>query len=216
MRSMIHGIYGAGGFGRQILPVAREQVAREGGDPASIHLVDDAVSSMGPASAPAVAFEEFLALPAAHRCIAIAVSDGRARERLSRRCVEAGVATWTVRAASSVVMEGTEIGEGAILGPFAMVTVGVRIGRHFHGNSYSYVSHDCRIGDFVTFGPAVKCNGNVEIADHAYLGAGAMIRQGRPGAPLVIGRGAVVGMGAVVLRDVPDGVTVVGNPARPL
>ena len=36
-----------------------------------------------------------------------------------------------------------------------------------------------------------------------------MIRQG-----LTIGAGAVVGMGAVVTKDVPDGVTVVGNPAR--
>jgi len=60
------------------------------------------------------------------------------------------------------------------------------------------------------------CNGNVHVEDYAYIGAGAVIKQGSPSAPLVIGRGAVVGMGAVVTKSVPPGVTVVGNPARPL
>ncbi len=70
------------------------------------------------------------------------------------------------------------------------------------------------IGDFVTFAPGVKCNGNVVVEDHAYIGTGAIIKQGQPGQPLVIGRGAVVGMGAVVTKSVPAGATVVGNPAR--
>jgi acetyltransferase-like isoleucine patch superfamily enzyme len=92
----------------------------------------------------------------------------------------------------------------------------VRIGRSFHANIYSYVAHDCRIGDFVTFAPKVCCNGNVHVHDGAYIGTGAVIRQGTPEKPLVIGEGAVVGMGAVVTRDVAPGATVVGNPARPL
>ncbi len=108
------------------------------------------------------------------------------------------------------------IDSGAILAPFVTITSNVRIGKNFHANIYSYVAHDCVIGDFVTFAPAVRCNGNVVIEDHAYIGTGAILKQGRPDKPLVIGRGAVVGMGAVVTKDVPPGVTVVGNPARPL
>ena len=92
----------------------------------------------------------------------------------------------------------------------------MRIGRQFHGNFYSYVAHDCVVGDYVTFAPAVRCLGNVVIEDHAYIGTGAVLRQGTPGNPLVIGRGAVVGMGAIVTKSVPPGVTVVGNPAKPL
>lgn len=108
------------------------------------------------------------------------------------------------------------IHSGAILAPFVTITSNVRIGKNFHANIYCYVAHDCVIGDFVTFAPAVRCNGNVVIEDHAYIGTGAILKQGRPDKPLVIGRGAVVGMGAVVTKDVPPGVTVVGNPARPL
>src|SRR3546814_1294848 len=92
----------------------------------------------------------------------------------------------------------------------------LKIGLGFHANIYSYVAHDSVIGDYVTFAPGVMCNGNVMIEDHAYLGTGAIIRQGEPGRPLVIGRGAVVGMGAVVTKNVAPGATVVGNPARPL
>jgi len=113
-------------------------------------------------------------------------------------------------------MDEVCIGPGYVLSHFVTITSNVKIGLYFHANIYSYVAHDCVIGDFVTFAPGVKCNGNVVIEDHAYIGTGAVLRQGRPGAPLVIGRGATVGMGAVVTRSVPPMTTVVGNPARPL
>jgi acetyltransferase-like isoleucine patch superfamily enzyme len=54
----------------------------------------------------------------------------------------------------------------------------------------------------------------VHVGDGAYIGTGAVLRQGTPDKPLVIGEGAVVGMGAVVTKDVAPRATVVGNPAR--
>jgi len=135
---------------------------------------------------------------------------------LADRCRRDGVEFFEVRAGNTVQLDEVSIGEGAILCPHVTLTSNIKIGKHFHANLYSYVEHDCVIGDFVTFAPGVKCNGNIVIEDHAYIGAGAVIKQGGSGMPLVIGRGAVIGMGAVVTQSVPPGTTVIGNPARVL
>ena len=47
-----------------------------------------------------------------------------------------------------------------------------------------------------------------------YIGAGAIIKQGRPGEPLIIGKDAVIGMGTVVRKNVEDGALVFSDRAR--
>ncbi len=207
------GIYGAGGHGREIMLVAREQYAH---DDARLVFIDDNASGSGDRinGQDVLAWSAFVELAGDGAAVAIAIADAAVRERLTARCIEAGIAACHIRAANVVVGDNVTIGDGAILQPFVTLTSDVRIGRGFHANIYSSVSHDCVLGDFVTFAPGVRCNGNIHIGDRAYIGAGAILRQGTPHKPLVIGTGAVIGMGAVVTKDVPPGVTVVGNPAR--
>lgn len=210
-------IYGASGCGRGVMPIAaatlsREHVAAE----YELVFVDDAPPASMLNGRRVLTYQAFLTEHAAARRIAIAIANSRVREKLAERCARDGVESFSVVAANAVIMDEVELGEGAILSPFVTLTSNIRVGRHFQCNLYSYVEHDCVIGDFVTFAPGVHCNGNVVIEDHAYLGTGCVLRQGRPGAPLVIGKGAIVGMGAIVTKDVPAGATVVGNPARPL
>ena len=113
-----------------------------------------------------------------------------------------------------MIYDKVSIDPGSILCAFTTLTSNIKIGKFFHANLYSYVAHDCLIGDFVTFAPGVKCNGNVVIEDYAYIGTGAIIKQGSAIRPLTIGEGAVVGMGAIVTKSVKAGDVVFGNPAK--
>ena len=210
----LYAIYGASGCGRSLMPVARQQLARES-DASEIVFIDDALESVADVNGHrAINYLTFLNETASEKYVQIAIANSHVREKIAQRLKMDGIQLWSIIADHVVLMDQIELAEGSALSPFVTIGSNVKIGKCFHANLYSYVEHDCVIGDFVTFAPGVKCNGNIHIQDHAYIGAGAVIKQGTPAQPLVIGRGAVVGMGAVVTKSVPAGVTVVGNPAR--
>ncbi|KJS76537.1 MAG: acetyltransferase [Comamonadaceae bacterium BICA1-1] len=207
-------IFGASGFGREVMPVARQQWAVMS-ESHQLVFVDDHPPAAECNGHPVLTYNQWMALPATSRHINIAIASSTVRQKLVERCLADGVQFFELRATNVVQLDDVQLGEGAILCPFVTLTSNIRIGKHFHANIYSYVAHDCVIGNYVTFAPGVMCNGNVVVQDHAYIGTGAVIKQGQPGQPLVIGRGAVVGMGAVVTKSVAPGATVVGNPAAP-
>ena len=204
------GVYGASGFGSEVVPLVKSQYPG-----VKLCIIDDAFEGETFQSYPVFCFEEFVSLEGS-KSVVLAIADSKIRQKLSHKCNDAGFSELKVQAFNSVVMDNVILGDGAILSPFTTLTSNITIGKSFHANLYSYVAHDCEIGDYVTFAPSVKCNGNVIVEDFAYIGTGAVIKQGTPKRPLVIGKGAVVGMGAVVTKNVAPGVTVIGNPAKPL
>lgn len=212
-----YGIIGAGGYGREVIPLARASLSASlaSGDAELFFVVEGEGSAETVNGFPVVSMDAFLAL-SGERYFSIAIGASDVRERIAQLCEDQGAMPFSVIAQNVVILDANEIGEGAVLSPFVTVTSNAKIGKHFHANLYSYVAHDCVVGDFVTFAPGVKCNGNVVIEDHAYIGTGAVIKQGTSKRPLTIGRGAIVGMGAVVTKSVAPGDTVIGNPARPL
>lgn len=201
-------IYGAGGFGREIAAFARRD--RE------VVFVSDAADQVGSAinGLEVLALEEAASRPGAE--VVIAVADAATRRRLADKCQAAGLACGSLMAPGHERGDNVTVAEGGIFCGQTVCTSNLQIGRHVHVNIFAYIAHDCAIGDFVTLAPRVCINGNTIVEDDVYIGTGAILRQGTSQKPLRIGRGAVIGMGAVVTRDVSPGTTVIGNPARPM
>ncbi|MEG0868750.1 MAG: acetyltransferase [Hafnia sp.] len=212
----IYAIVGAGGFGREVIPIVKERLLLSGESDFRLVFVDDGELPSTINGYEVLTSEEFAGLVADNKFFNVTIGDSKVREKMTNNMLSVGAKAFSIHASNSTVLDGNKLGEGMILCPFTTITSNAKIGKFFHANIYSYVAHDCEIGDFVTFAPSVKCNGNVFIEDHVYIGTGAIIKQGRSGKPLRIGAGAVVGMGAVVTKDVPAGAVVVGNPAKPL
>jgi UDP-perosamine 4-acetyltransferase len=112
---------------------------------------------------------------------------------------------------SAAVSPAATLGPGAAVMASAVVNTGSRIGVNVIINTGAIVEHDCVVDDHAHIATGSRLGGGVHVGEGSHIGIGASIRQ-----RISIGRGSIVGAGAVVVEDVPDGMVVVGVPARPL
>lgn len=106
-------------------------------------------------------------------------------------------------AADSELDEGVQVMAGAVIQP------GCVIGCNTIINTRASIDHDCQIGSHVHIAPGAVLSGGVHVDEGVHIGTGAVIIQG-----IKIGKYSVVGAGAVVTEHVPEGVVVVGVPAK--
>jgi sugar O-acyltransferase (sialic acid O-acetyltransferase NeuD family) len=112
---------------------------------------------------------------------------------------------------SAIISQYADFGAGTVVMPGVVVNVSSKIGDGVILNTGCSIDHDCTIGDCVHISPGVRLAGGVKVGTQSWIGIGTSVKQ-----LVQIGQRVTVGAGAAVVTDLPDGVTAVGVPARPM
>jgi len=202
-------IYGAGGHGRVVLDAALQQ-----GHYRILGFLDDEPALHGRTfhGVEVLGGGELLQNEA-HGAdwIVVAVGSPRLRADIVARVELPGRRFGTVLHPSAVIGSGATIGAGSMILPMAVVHTDAVLAEHVIVNTGATVDHDARVARCVHIAPGAHIGGGAVLGEGALIGIGASIVPS-----IQIGKKATVGAGAVVVNDVPDGVTVAGVPARPI
>lgn len=213
-------VYGAGGLAREIgwlIECCRRAAAPERAPWELVGFISDLPQERGTRvhGLPVLGFDEARDLAGTVQAL-VGVGDPAARARLAARLAEADFTFATLMHPSVEWSETNTCGPGTIVQAASWPTVDVHIGAHVLVNGDLTIGHDARVGDCSVLCPGVHVSGWVWIGRRVFVGTGAVIGNGRPDRPLVIGDDAVIGAAACVLHDVAPGVRVAGVPAQAL
>lgn len=193
-------IFGSGGQGQTAADI---QLAT--GKPRRIVFLDDEVSRYNERGREMLEDRAFLS---EHELI-VAVGDNATRKLLAETAIANGASFDTLIHPSVVVLEPRQLGPGCTVGAHAYIGPRALIGPLGIIGSLVNIPHDCNIGYCCNICDGAVLGGGVDVGDLTFIGLNATLLP-----TIKIGKGAVVGAGAVVTMDVPAGETWVGNPAR--
>jgi UDP-perosamine 4-acetyltransferase len=205
-------IWGGGGHGKVVADLVRAAGGEVAGfidaDPAKRGVrVEPGDGRVELTQADFLAYARSAVLPDGVGAVALAI--GRNDTRLDCLCALDVAPVPPLVHPSAVVSPSVQLGRGTVVFPAAVVNAAARIGEAVIVNTGAIVEHDCVVGDGAHISPGAVLTGGVNVGVRSWIGAGATVVPG-----VRIGADVVVGAGAVVLRDVPDGTTVAGVPAR--
>jgi sugar O-acyltransferase (sialic acid O-acetyltransferase NeuD family) len=203
-------IVAASGLAREVMALVRaaddfDLLGILDDDPIRVGTVLDGAHVLGPLT-------EVRKHPSAR--VVVCVGSGAVRADIVRRLAALGLPPGrfaTIVHPNVMIPEGCTVGEGSVLLANVVMTAAVSLGRHVVVMPGVTFTHGDVADDYSTFGAGATLGGSVVVGRAAYLGMNSSVRQRTR-----VGARAVIGMGAAVVSDVPEGQTWVGVPARPM
>ena len=196
-------IFGTGGFAREVACVLHD--LGRGHEIVAFHEPDEVFE---PRTLLGVDVRSQSAFDPAEARAVVGIGNPATREKVVSE-LPSGTVFETLVHPTAVLSQWVRLGEGSIVCAGAVLTCQITLGRHCQLNLNSTVGHDCTFGDFCTVAPGANISGNVELGARVDVGTQAAFRQ-----RIRVCDDAIIGMGAVVVKDIVEPGTYVGVPAK--
>ena len=206
-------IYGAGGFGREVLTLI-EQINERENKYNFIGFFDDGIKRGEMINGfPVLGGISVLNHLEERLALVLAIGSPEMKKSVFRKIRNSNLLFPSLIHPSAQICAAryVELEDGCIVCAGCIITVNVVIHKFVILNLSCTVGHDTEIGEFSSLMPAVNISGEVVIGKEVYVGTGAKIIN-----QLSIGDGTIVGAGAVVAKSLPSNCTAVGIPAKPV
>lgn len=201
-------IIGAGGFAREVAWLI-EEINKKNEQWNILGFIDDNTENIGKSlnGYKIIGNTDYLNEMNKNIYAVIAIGNGKTRKKVAEKLKKRKFGILIHPDVS--ISDSISIGEGSIICSGNILTVNISIGKHVIINLDCTIGHDAVIENFSTFLPGTNLSGETIVEECSTLGTGSTVIQG-----IKIGKNVMVGAGAVVIRDIIDDSTAVGNPAR--
>ena len=202
---MILALYGAGAMGREF-----KYMADAGNEWSGVVFIDDHALSDELMGCPVLGFQKFCGQyrPEEIRFV-IAIGEPQVRKEAFEKMKRAGYEGAVLCEPTAYISPDAEVGEATAVCRGAFVGSLAKVGSNVYLSAGSAVGHDSVVGDHTRLGEHSFVGGHALIGENVFVGSGAMIRD-----RIRVGDGSIIGLGAAVFGNVPEHVTMIGNPAR--
>ena len=137
----------------------------------------------------------------------IAIGNNYIREKIFKKYNKLNYYT-AIHPKATIAREAV-IGEGTVIMANVVVNAYSTIGKHCILNTSSVIEHDNILKDYVHVSSSAILCGGVSVNKRSWIGAASVVKQ-----QISIGGDVMIGAGAVIIRDVEDNCTIVGNPGK--
>ncbi len=207
-------IVGAGGFARELYEIIKaiNKIALETEGEARydvLGFLDDNPNALEGKNSPLKVVGSISGYtPKDGECLALGIAHPQTKEKIAS-LLDARSVTW-----ESIIHPSVRIAEGAVVGRGIVAYPGAILGPDTKTGDFvtllsTGLGHDAEVGDYSTISSFCGINGYVKLGKRVYIGSHASLLP-----QVKVGDDGYVGIGSVVIRNVPAGTKVFGNPAK--
>lgn len=133
------------------------------------------------------------------------------RKELTEKILAGGGIIPTIIHPLASVSKYTDIGEGCLIGPYAVVQAQCKISNGVIVRDQALICHGTTVDDYVFVGPKALVGAMLHVKEQAFVGQGSILISSKA---TEVGENVLIGAGSLVTKPVPDNVVVVGSPAK--